>query len=187
MSFPTDFDDDSYSTGPFFCNGCFDAGKTPLKLYVTFVGILFGQATPGVDPPPPNKTLEFALVADCRWTAADAGSTFILLRNQPFSLLVASGIFPLEIFIDNPAASCANNFVNDKTDPLTDDYYNGTAVITSPAPGGEDLVPDVMADVGIEQNAETFCEPLPVDAVVTILRFARRFDATNILIKHDSS
>ncbi len=187
MSFSTLPPDVTYCVGPGCCNEVYAPGETPLKLYASFTGIKMGTAIPGVDPPPQNRTVELDFFGNCSWQWQDLPERCDLSLNNPPSQLIFHPGAPLTYFKDFPGGDGVSWYVNDQQNPLVDDYYDGTCKVISTAAGGEEVVINALADIGMEAAAETYCDFVPVTNDITCLRFSDRNGKTNIHIKYDNS
>lgn len=146
-----------------------------------------GTAVPGVDPAPPNKTFELVFHGNCDWRWVDLPAQMDLSLDNPLSQLVFSDNPPLNYFKDFPGGLGVSFYVNDQLNPAVDTYYEGTCKIASTVLGGEELIPNAMADINMEPAVDTFFDFTPVTDDISILRFSRRRDKTNIHIKYDNS
>lgn len=187
MSFSTLPPETSYCTGGGCCDTVYAAGETPLKLHASFVGIMMGTAVPGVDPAPPNGTYEITFIGNCDWRWTDLPDQIDMSLDNPPSQMIFSGSPPNNYFKDFPGGGGASWYVNDQLNPLVDTYYGGTCKVISTVLGGEEVVPNALADIGMEAAAETYCDFVPVTNDITCLRFSDRNGKTNIHIKYDNS
>ncbi len=187
MSFSTLPPDVTYCVGGGCCNSVYEIGETPLKLYASFVNIKMGTAVPGVDPPPPNKTIELDYHGGCTWRWTDLPDQCDLSLDNPESQIIFSGDPPNQYFTDFPGGLGKSFYTNDQQNPAVDTYYDGTCKVVSTAAGGEEVIINALAAINMEAAAETWADFVPVSDDITCLRFSRRSDATNIHIKYDNS
>ena len=186
MSFELNEDLYEYSVPPDVCLGCYDVGKSPQSVIVSFSGIRTGAAWAPPDPPPPNGTFEVQVSGPCLWVTDFgfwevryenlAGNSGVVIWDPLLSAAFSSHVIP----------ACQLWFSNNLMNPAFK-YYDGHCIITPPLPGGSFSEIDLAESVGMDLSLETWANPRPLDGLEVVHAFSRVFDRSFCHVKVDHS
>lgn len=175
--------------------GCFPAGETPKYVFASFLGI---EACPPVvgwqNPAPPNSiyALQQSAVSPCVW-AGTHGAYSIQWSIDPVGIAhLGIGLIPphaaMVLFEGNGTGGCDRYFTSTIVPGDCDFFircHGGTGMIwftnNPPVPG----IKTVMDLINMEVDEHTKTDFYPISADKTLLKLARRKDATNILIEYE--
>jgi len=182
MSIDTDPANYDFAPPALECPFCFPVGETPLQQIVTFSGIKFGTAVPGVDPPPPNGLYIITTDVACGWHGFAGLYEFSYSVTAPGLALFAQTAGPTIHFIEIAIAPCQTTFVNDRQNPAVDPYYGGFASVINPKGISDNALQDVLALLNISPTGDPWANIRTIDAETTAYSIYNPADATRIHI-----
>lgn len=181
MGFQTGDDQVSYGND---CAFCWAPGKTPAIIFIRFTGIKTGDLWVPGDGSAPNYETSLPQRSDpCEFFRTlgpiDFATNFFVNRVW----VIIAG-WPWGLAFDGTVMQpCVSYVPNDRIVPAGNHFYGGAAQLGFLPGTTVSAIHHVQDQLNMEHSNETFASPLPLDAVNSVMRFGRRFDATNILVK----
>lgn len=167
------------------CNVCFEADKTPLYIYARICGIektiywneFCGESPAGIHV--------FKQDSSCIWRSTAAGyPMYIWFKGTTVEVYFLS-TKNAPCFFDERDGSCCDWFEN--TLPPNGPCFSGGSVQLAFCWPIKTMLslPDVGMLLGIEYDPKTFADFFNKQATPKCVRFSRKKDATNLIIKLD--
>lgn len=172
--------------------GCWEAGHTPARLFVSFAGISSCPLA-GLLPAPPNGIFE--LLQDgaipckfsgglpnftIRWNTAGGNTNLTADTFPPFLNIFGSFVARPCIFFLTSGNDCAGW-------PFDSPYRGGVGIVLSIGNAPYPSMQSIAELMNLAKDEFSFCDFWPIDENQISIRYARQRSPTNILIKVDFS
>lgn len=178
------------------CLTCWDPGLTPRLFKLFLSGIGRGELwLPGMGMPPNGyHDLVQSSTVPCQWLNLKPGPPSILW--QPTKLLLNLSVpMPLasNAFTAREYPQCSRQYDNDSEFWQNSNFYGGFAFITVGGPAGGDdddflhSLSSIIESVTPMIDPDPRMECFPMSVTEIAVRYAGKRDATNIVIKFDTS
>lgn len=167
------------------CEGCWAAGKTPSIIYVSFTGISDCQVDPGIIPPPTNDIVSLNQTQDhpCEWDRLFDDGKYFWHSPVWFGNTVMEQYFQGTLYFTGwEVGHCQTQFSNTATCVIGNLGENGEAAVTWNTGPIDHAIGSLLNAINMEPHANTKFEFWPASEERICVRFARKSDATNILI-----
>ena len=177
-------------------SGCFPAGLTPKKMYVSVTGVEFCDYIPIAQrTDSPNRTFICEQTGNPNiWVFGDGTFLCVYWANDYPGPPGFSGVHVVTPHHGTPAFTgkgdpCQTAFENLNIEgachPLVQAAYGGKAQVFWRPADSSPSIRGIMEKINMTPEKQTFCEAWPLDADNFIVRFARQKDGTCIYIKYE--
>lgn len=167
------------------CLACYDADKTPLRLWASVTGILPGELEPpnGWHCPNGMYLLTQHPVGPCAWHCNSWPEVCSLILNTPWATFGLQDKFGQQAFYKQYFEACVWNY--DNAIDIWDDnfYYGGSVSVKACLDDSPSNLIAAMKLLNIEPSPKTFAEFFPIGADSSVFKYCRKSDSTNISFK----
>ena len=167
------------------CLTCHSEGETPCKKYISFTGIVSCEKLPGVVPPPFNSIVRVNQIEDheCEYERLFDDDLYFRYNS---AILNGSQVeqewFIWGMFLKGRPNNCETQFANTLTCAGPGNGEGGNAAVTWNTGPSDHAIGSLLNSINMEPHAETKYEFWPASEERMVVKFARKSDATNILI-----
>ncbi len=173
--------------GPFCdnCHTCHPDGETPCQKYISYTAITDCKEGGGIFPPPLNEVIVIDQIVDeaCEWDK-DFDDYHFHYRSAILAGSFVNQKYFASFFFDSfNAENCKTRFSNNLVCGIGGAFGGGgeAAVMWNGGPA-DGSVGSLLNSINMEPHEKTKFEFWPASEERIVVRFARKKDATNILI-----
>lgn len=169
------------------CLACFDAGETPVHIWVDIAGIVRGGLWNPVDGPPPNGLWQLEYTGPCLWSQAFWPWHVEYRTAVPGTVIYVVDLRLMDYLAGHSGNNCHSWFALAAHENMIGIFEGGFAIVTMTADCPIISLSALAESVGLHPGSDLYAEPYAIPDEKAVILFANVPESTRVRILYDCS